>query len=242
MPTRLVSATCLCVLLLATVTGCPWQKTSATATKALATMTRAADSDADDLLRQNKTLIGLPKNDFTDEDWVIRTRALQEAEPFVLDAAADTVDASLVGAYRSAATEAASTASKSLTTTTAKQEFLTDLTEVTKDQAISVACGNILDVLAPDDRPAEPGAWSEVQDVVEEVIVKLVTRGWARASVEGAVDWGYYTTSVTEDAERFVAAADGYSTQTVVQLLGRPPVQRALMVYLRTCYSPPRMP
>lgn len=101
----------------------------------------------------------------------------------------------------------------------------------------AVACGKILDQIAPDERPTEPGAATPTERATREAVDKLAARRWATASL--IVNWDYYLESVLEGATQFAQGVDGLST-TYIAALGNPGVPKAVVVYLRTCYTSPK--
>ncbi len=210
---------------------------------ALAALQRAlASGSRADLVRSSTLVLRLPRSAFTDAQWAARLSLFRSGAARIANAAAFRVDVSLWSPLRTVTREAFSTASSALVQRV-NPRFLDDLAEVTKEATISLACGRVLDVLAPVERPFVQGEGeSDIQDVFEEALTKLGARWGGRASVVRVIDWAYYGASLSDDADQFLASTNAYSTWRFPYLVGRPPVSRALWVYVRTCYSPPRMP
>jgi hypothetical protein len=117
-------------------------------------------------------------------------------------------------------------------------KFLADFTDVTKEVTTAVACGKILDRLAPTERPTEPGATTHGDLAAQEAVVKMASRRWPAAGYQWLVDWTYYIQSVKKDAHQFAQNIGGYSTDHL-DALGNLVLRKAVLVYLRTCYTPP---
>ena len=241
--------TCLVILLLGT-TGCgpTAQQAGRTGASRADDAIRALDNalngnrSTDDLLRQGDDLADLPRGKFTEEQWAARNRLLQSTDQAIMSQSVTRVDATVSAARATAAQDAAQIApAVAAPGAAADAPFMADLAAVTEEAIVEVACGLILDTLAPEEQPAEPGLGADVADAAQGAITKLVARRWQLQTFQHLVDWANYTQSVAEDADQFAQASGGYSAETI-DLLARPEVRQAVVVYLRTCYSPPRRP
>lgn len=110
--------------------------------------------------------------------------------------------------------------------------------EVTKELIVDAACQVVLDQIAPDQQPEEPGKGSAWTDPAMAAAEKLRARGKLSLAAD-AMAWVDYGQSVLEDgaqvADAVLADPDPY-----IRLGTRPPVARAIVVYARMCYAPPR--
>jgi hypothetical protein len=197
----------------------------------------------DDMLSRRRTLANLPREEFTDEDWAARLALLKQIDEAIMAATISDTDAAIATQAPGVANDAAAITAQT-TAADVNREFVADLQEVTVDAVKSVACDEMLNVLAPDETPPEPGAASTPEQAAEAALTKLGAR-WT--GVGEAVDWLLYANSVATAAQRYAESIDGYSTERVPNpnpgaVLVRPQVARAAVVYLRACYSPPKKP
>ena len=253
-------AGCLCLVLL--VSGCgggAGEAARASMTGADETVTAGAAAGVvakvppgvlDDIARPPGRLPAPPRPWFPDEDWVPPHRFPPPRGPIlpgsprsVRTVAAET-DAALARQTpivdRNAAQIVADTGPPA---EQVQQRFLQDVQEVTKDMVIASACSKILDTLAPEERPEEPGKGATWQHTAERAMSTAVTslaHKWRPSTWTHLIQWHKYAESVEEDAEQLVQGIDGYSPE-LVAVAGSPDVRKALVVYLRTCYSPPRL-
>lgn len=240
MTLRGVFALCLSAILLS---GCgattkPAAKSALTAMDDILKVGQKAPLD--DLSRQSADLRNLPDGFFSKPDLAKRNALLVRSESLVVDLSILGIDTALVSQKVVGSQQAKLITTSALSTsTTWKQKFVTDFTEVTTEVITDVACGKILDQIAPDQQPTIPGAATPAESATQDAVAKLAARQWPATGYRDLVDWVEYVESVAKNAEQFAQAIDGYSA-TYIVALGNPGVRKAVLVYLRTCYSPPK--
>jgi hypothetical protein len=227
------------LILLLTAAGCPKATVpqARSALEGFEQLVQQGDTSLDDLLRQRRALEEIPTAQFSEADLTVRSRLLAQSDDLLADTVALDVDGMVrtqLGQLEAQAADIAETA----TIGTDDPTFVQDFTAVTKDVVVGAACDEILDVIAPDQTPDEPGEGSDWDDAAQEAYDKLLAR-WNGPTFVNLVDWAYYSQSVAEDGEQLAENLVADPTE-YVQFASAPPVQRALVVYLRTCYSPPR--
>ena len=227
------------IVLVLLLEGCRGGTTSGAkgAMGALAGIGDDATASADDIARLQQRLSSLDQNAFSADDWARRTAVLEQSDEWLATRVAAEVDAAV--AARTGLVGASADEIVTASAQTTNQAFLRDFAAITKDLVVGAACKKILDQVAPDQRPDDPGKGSDWADAAQEAHDKLIA-GWASASFRRLVDWDYYARSVSEAGTQFARAVmddpDAYVDFATV-----PAVQRAVVVYLRTCYSPPRL-
>jgi hypothetical protein len=238
MKLRGVVAICLTAVLLA---GCGGTKPAAkSALQGMDDVLKAGKSaPLDDLSRQSDDLRNLPEDYFSKEDLARRNTLLRRSETLMLDLTVLGIDSAVL-TQKAANPERANLIRQKVlsTATTWNQKFVKDFQEVTEEIITDVACGQILDQIAPDQKPEDPGADTPAESAAQEAVDKLVLRQWP-TGYQHLVNWTSYIASVTTDANQFAQAIDGFSTLQIAAL-GNPGVRKAVVVYLRTCYSPPK--
>ena len=227
------------VVVLVLVSACGGGTSSAgkAALRGLGGLGDEAGASADDILRQQRQLRSLSDDVFSNADLERRATLLASSDAWLARAVVTEVDRTVAAAVAEAAASAEQVAAQSALS--GDRTFLQDLSEVTKDVLIGQACGVVLDQLAPDERPEQPGKGSKWEEPAQEAVDKLVAARWPFAFVRAAVQWTYYSRSVVKDGEQ-VAAALSDDPGAYVQFAASPAVSRAAVVYLRTCYDPPR--
>lgn len=242
--TRATCIVSLCVALLFALSGCPAKSTPA-GRQALDTfesfLRGGSNANLADITRRSSDLSGLSRSMFTADDLARRDDLLRQADSRIVSLATLEIDL----AARSAESESGVDATRWTWNVVAPRyqntKFMDDLNEVTQEAIIDVGCEFILDNVAPDKRPVDPGMATDVEEAVYQAMGKMLARSWGWDFLQDAVEWEMYTQSIVEDANQFASAVSGSSPQMIV-LFTRPEVNRALLVYLRTCYSPPRLP
>jgi hypothetical protein len=243
MKPRTAVAVCLWVALMSTIGACG-QATKPAAKTAIETVADTVGAGKktppDDLTRQRAALLNFPDEWFSTEDLAVRNALLQRSETLLIDLTVSFIDDAVKAQTNNLALQVMPVRKNVLSlTATWPQQFLADFTDVTKEVTTAVACGKILDRLAPTERPAEPGAASDGELAAQEAQTKLAARRWPTAAYQWLVDWSYYVQSVKKDAGQFALNIDGYSTAHI-DALGNPGLRKAVLVYLRTCYTPPK--
>lgn len=210
----------------------------------LAALGRALDSPGvtAEISRLSTDLLRLPRTAFTEAQWLARIRIYQLYAARIVRAKAFAMDVSLFSPGRALTYDTQGTAAAvTRNAGSLNPRFVADLRAVTREAATSVACGTILDALAPDEKPFWPGKAEDAQQAASQAFTKLASR-WSAAWLRSFVDWAYFVEGIQEDADQFVSSANATVLFRLPYVAGRPPASRALWVYLRTCYSPPHLP
>jgi hypothetical protein len=242
MKVRSMAATCLCVVLLLSTAACGGgtSKSAQSALRAVDDLVGAGKTTPlDDLARQRETLRSLPDSAFSAEDLKLRNSLLTRSGSLLVDLHVTLID-NTVRTQLGKLTERANLIRTAVLSRTATwpETFRTDFTNATKEVITEVACGLILDQIAPEQRPSEPGAASTAEKAGTQLLQKLASR-WVPTSYQRLVDWQEYAESVATDADQLALNLDGYS-EVYIRALSNPGVRKAVVVYLRTCYSPPK--
>lgn len=204
----------------------------------LETMLQSSSSKVDDVVSVRKQVAGIPVDELTSEQQIIRNKLLRDSDAFLGRLTTSELDASITSARIEVANQAEVIAAGHASPST-ESRFLTELKEVTKEVIEEEGCGLILDAVAPSQRPAEPGKDAESEDDPATSAFKKLSARWAPSFLNRAVAWVEYSKSVAKDANQFaeavVADPDAY-----VLFISRPELQRAAAAYARACYSTPR--
>ncbi len=200
MTPRTAVAICLWVALMS-ATGACGQATKPAAKTAIEAVEGAVGTGKktppDDLTRQRAALRNFPDDWFSTEDLAVRNALLQRSETLLIDLTVSFIDDAIKAQTNTLALQAIPVRRNVLSlTATWPQQFLADFTDVTKEITTAVACGKILDHLAPTDRPTEPGASTNGDLAAQQAVVKLASRRWPAAGYQWLVDWTYYAQSV----------------------------------------------
>jgi hypothetical protein len=239
---RLITAITGTILLATCMAGCGGTESGARAALSDFRTVVHDNGSADEVLREYGALKKYPRNSFSDEDWAVRNQLGARADAGLLRSATTIVDAAVARQATELHQQAEQVASGALLSNV-QPKFAQDLREVTEEMMVNVGCGAILDRMAPEERPDEAGLaglQAEATTPQAEALVKLVARSWNRLSVIRIVNWAYYTNAVIEGATRYASALSDADPPQLYLNVSRPPVQRALAVYLRTCYRPPK--
>jgi hypothetical protein len=234
---RVGLATGVVAILFGTLTACGGTRAAAqSALDDLIRIGQQSSKSVDDIARQQRILRNLPEGDFSADDFARRTAVLAESDGWLAAAVVRDVDSAVATNLATLSEHADEIATASAQTS--DRAFLQDLAEVTEDLVMGFACDAVLDVVAPDDKPDEPGQWSKAEDAAQEAYDKLSAR-WRGPTFVDLVNWVYYADSVAEDGNQLADALLDHPEE-YVDFATVPAVQRAFVVYLRTCYSPPK--
>jgi hypothetical protein len=192
-----------------------------------------------ELRRGGKPLVSLPPKQFTRRDLQRRNRLLIRIDRVIATAAQRKVDRALARELTALDIAAKDIVYDSISDPRVTSAFMAHFAEVTKEAAVGVACEGVWDLVSGDPRLLFEGLSTDLRELANEVLNKLVARGFNSNQVRALVEWGYYADSVAEAADRFATNIGGDSNQPEVRLLTHPPMHRATMAYLRACYSPP---
>ncbi len=210
----------------------------------------AAARSADDLAAARSALDDIPTTEFSADDLKLREDLLGRFSTALADLDSGTIrtaEAAVDNMYASnlaqlqADVETIVAQSANAEVLAANSRFRDDLLEVTHELVVDAACKTILDTIAPQDQPDEPGRGSTWRDPSEEVINRLIARGWNKGSFERVVEWVSYGESIGEDGAQLAKALrnDPALQSEYLNLLARPQVRTAVIEYLRLCYSTP---
>lgn len=236
---RRATAGVVAVIVLVVLLGGCRGGTNATAKSALSGLAGVGDdvgASADDILRRQQELRGLPDEAFSADDLARRSTLLAQSDGWLAAAVVAEVDDAVALELQRVSTAAGEVVSRATNIT--DQAFRRDFATVTEELVVGAACGAILDRLAPEEQPAEAGKGSAWVDAAQEGYDKLAAR-WSGPSFVNLVNWTYYATSVMDDSEQLVEALIDHPEE-YVRFAAAPEVRRVLVVYLRTCYSPPK--
>ena len=242
MKVRSVVAACLSVALLLTAAACGGgtSKAAKAALEGLDGLVVAGKSSPlDDLARQRETLRKLPDSAFSKEDLALRSKLLSRSGSILVDLHVQLIDQNVSTQLGKLSEQANLIQTAVLSKAgTWPDSFRTDFRNATKEVITDVACGLILDQIAPEQRPEEPGQATPAEQAGSQLLQKLASR-WTPTSYKNLVNWIEYAESVATDAGQLALNLDGYS-DLYLQALSNPGVRKAVVVYLRTCYSPPK--
>jgi hypothetical protein len=242
--------TLVCALVLARCTAC-----GGTAQGAKSILVRAgqvldgAAPQINDVTKARNSLKEIPDTQLSPDDLNLRNRLLTSTETILteydttaLRLAAGVVDehfADYVPQLQAGADRVVEvTLAPSVYAGTPK--FREELEEVTVELVVDTACQSIFDVMVPDERPEEPGRGSDWTDAGAQAVIKLVARRWTRDSFVNVVNWAFYAQSISDQGAQLAASTRDSRDSNALQLFARPPVNKAVIQYLRLCYSPPR--
>lgn len=224
-----------------------------TAVRSAAGGTDEAVDVADDLKRHVDTLESIGTDEFSESDLARRTRMLEDAREALRQAdialvreaehAADLFATEEVVGY--ADELARDVVVRTTYGHTTNQDFIAKLEQRTAEVVREAACDAVLDALAPEEAQ-ESDIGRLRKDWVDpslEVAERLAGQdGFRIARLADWVATAQYVSEVTAAAEQVAANYDEYDLQNprLIELAARPPVRHGFVLYLRTCFSPPR--
>lgn len=236
--------TALVLLLAALASGCRQGTAPAAArllddvSTAMGGAARSGDEGIEELLRRGSSLEDLPPGQFSADDLSRRSALLSQLDTVAVDVV-DTWASAWAARQFATLQRLADPTARAAVLGDVNAAFLADVRAVTRDAAKGQACNALLGLVTGPDEPTTPGDEAGWQNsIVEAAKARLAIR-WTPATVANLVAWSQWQQGVSKDSAALLEEVSEHP-QPTLELLTRPPVQRAAVAYAKFCHGLPR--